>query len=214
MCGNFAPHHINPTTSFSQYSDGLLDPIREELKDLSLSEQDPMLSVVLAEMLGQTFDDDATGNDLLDALLDQFQDSLGLDLEKDVLDWMTGEISLALLPTDFQAISEDPLGSAVQMAALVQFDPKKRSDVAHAVDLTLLFLKEQLGVRSQRLLFEGREGVVLDLQELDGIANYEPGFLILDDELLIASTKDSLGSVISIVESQEGSLAQDSEYSV
>ena len=24
MCGNFAPHHINPTTSFSQYSDGLL----------------------------------------------------------------------------------------------------------------------------------------------------------------------------------------------
>ena len=52
MCGNFAPHHINPTTSFSQYSDGLLALALETSGLLDLDEDSPGFRTLVLETCG------------------------------------------------------------------------------------------------------------------------------------------------------------------
>ena len=68
----------------------------------------PDFDDALSSEFGLDVDPNGTFSDVLDAALVRFEEVSGLDLERDVLGWMTGEFSLAMLPTDFEALSQDP----------------------------------------------------------------------------------------------------------
>ena len=82
--------------------------LRQELQEQGIDELVPGLHDALNFGLGLTIELDATLSDVLDAALDKFREAVGVDLERDLLDWMTGEFSLALLPTDFEALGGWP----------------------------------------------------------------------------------------------------------
>ena len=194
-----------------------LDPLRDQLEDLIIGDLDiddlgPELYEGIADEFDLDISEETTFSDILDELLDRFDDAFGINLEKDVLDWMTGEISLALLPTDFRGLTTDPLGAAVELAALIQFDTDKRRNVVNVMEDLLGLLEDALELDSDGISYGGGEGAVFDLSEAFGTTAYQPGYLILDDHLIIASTEDALELAGDINDGQEDPLAEEPEY--
>jgi len=103
-----------------------LDPIRKQLGEQRIGDLGLDSAGLFDLPFGPAFDPDATIADALDQVLELVSDTLGLDLEQDILAWMTGEVALALLPTDFRKMTTNPMSEAVDVAALLQFRSDKR----------------------------------------------------------------------------------------
>ena len=212
---SLASAHLLPSDTLAFVSFVLkpdLEPLREQLESQRISDLGTDFYDALSFQLGLAVDEDATFNDVLDALLDRFQDTVGLDLEKDILSWITGEVSLALLPTDFEAVADDPSGEALEALALLQFDAEKRDDVALALYRVGELLEDNLGLSPDRVSYGGGQGAVFDLQEITGRTAHVPGYLILEDHLVIATTAEALRLTGSIGEGRVDSLAEESQY--
>ena len=192
-----------------------LDELRKQLGDQKISElgPDPYETEAVASELGIDIDEESTLGHVLDQLLDRFKEALGLDLEQDFLSWMTGEFSLALLPTDFRGLTTDPPSEALEAAAFVQFDAGDRDRVAAVMGDVVKLLEDGLGLQGDQVSYDGGAGVVFDLRELTGSAVYRPGYLILGDHLIISTNADTLELVASINQGQRDSLATGPEYS-
>ena len=190
-----------------------LDPLRKQLKEQRIGDLGPDVEAALRFPLGLALDADATLADLLDELLRMVNDSLGIDLEQDILAWMTGEVGLALLSTNFRKATDDPLSEAVKAMGLVQFEDEKRNEVVRATADITSWLEDAFGLVGERVSYGGGEGMVFDLRETAGIAVYDPGYLILGEHLIIATTADSLRSTASISAGQNESLAEEAEFS-
>lgn len=189
-----------------------LGPAREQLKEQRLG--DLGLDVFgLSSALGLASGPEATLSDLLDELLKMLDDAYGVDLEQDVLAWMNGEVSLGLLPTDFRKTTTDPLSEAVAAVALIQFDGEKRDKVVSVTAGITSLLESELGLKGEEVAFGGGVGTVFDLREMAGAAAYEPGYLILGDHLIVATTADTLELAASTSKGQGSSLLEEPEYS-
>ena len=172
----------------------------------------PGVYEALGLQLGLDLDRDATASDLLDSLLAMFRDATGVDLEQDVLDWMTGGMALALLPSDLAGLSSGPPTEALNAAALVQFDGTKRDNVVGAMaDITGL-LESALGLQGDSVSYGGGAGAVFDLSDLLGAAAYNPGYLVLGEHVVIATTAGGLQLVAATHGGQGDSLAEEPEY--
>ena len=189
-----------------------LGPAREQLKEQRLG--DLGLDVFgLSSALGLASGPEATLSDLLDELLKMLDDAYGVDLEQDVLAWMNGEVSLGLLPTDFRKTTTDPLSEAVAAVVLIQFDGEKRDKVVSVTAGITSLLESELGLKGEEVAFGGGVGTVFDLREMAGAAAYEPGYLILGDHLIVATTADTLELAASTSKGQGSSLLEEPEYS-
>ena len=169
------------TLAFASFAfDPDLDPLRETLEDQRIEDLGPEFYDALFFEFGLEVDPNGTFSDVLDAALVRIEEETGLDLERDVLGWMTGEFSLALLPTDFQAVSQDPAAEPMEASAMIQFDPEKLDVLRRAVDRTVELLEERLGLMPDPISYGGGQGATFDIQELAGPTAYQPGYLILD----------------------------------
>ena len=176
-----------------------LDQLREQLKDQRIGDFGSEFADALSYgPLGVDEDDTLSG--LVDALPDDFREAFGLDLERDFLSWMTGEFSLALLPTSFRGVGTDPPTDAIEVAAFVQFDSEKHDDVVGAVNRVAQLLNDELGLTGDKVSYGGGSGMVFDLEELTGSSVYQAGYLVLGEHLVIASTADALRLVASVGE--------------
>ena len=189
-----------------------LDPLRETLESQSIDDLGPDFDDALSSEFGLDVDPNGTFSDVLDAALVRFEEVSGLDLERDVLGWMTGEFSLAMLPTDFEALSQDPAAEPFEALALVQFDPERLNDLTRAVDRAVQFLEEQLGLQADRISYGGGQGATFDIKELVGPTAYQPGYLILDDHLIIATTGDALKLTGDTSQGRQDALAEEARY--
>lgn len=192
-----------------------LDELRKQLGDQKISElgPDPNETEAFASELGLDIDEESTLGHVLDQLLDRFKEALGLELEQDFLSWMTGEFSLALLPTDFRGLTTDPPSEALEAAAFVQFNAEERARVAAVMDDVVKLLEDEFGLQGDRVSYDGGAGMVFDLRELTGSAVYRPGYLVLGDHLIISTNADTLQLAASINQGQGDSLATEPEYS-
>lgn len=201
------------TLSFASFAfEPDLDPLRENLESQSIEDLGPDFYDALYFEFGLDVDPEGTLDDVLDAVLASFEEVSGLDFERDVLGWMTGEFSLALLPTDFEALSEDPAAEPIEALALVQFDPERLDDLTRAVKRAVQLLEEQLGLQPEPISYGGGQGATFNIQELVGPTVYLPGYLILDEHLMIATTGDALKLAAVTSERREGSLAEAARY--
>ena len=100
----------------------------------------------------------------------------------------------------------------MEAAAFIQFETADRDKVTSAMDRILEYFVNQVGLELERVSYGGGQGAVFDLSELTGTDVYKPGYLVLDDQLVIATTKDSLELVASIGEGREEALAGEPGY--
>ena len=189
-----------------------LDPIKEQLEKQAIADFDPNVSEALKQGLGLDISEESTFADILDKLLQRFEEAYGLDLESDVLAWMTGQLSFALLPTDFRALREDATEEAVDALAIVQFEAAERNAVDKAVETVVGLLEKEGGLERKRVSYSGAEGAVFDVQVSDGPGPYRPGYLVIGDHLVIATTDQVLEVAASIARSTDDSLSREPEY--
>ena len=113
--------------------DPSLGEVREQLRDQRIEDLGSEFYDGLFQLgLGISPDDSLA--DVLDAVLKTLKDAFGVDLERDILDWMSGELAFALLPINFRALSANPQTEAVNAAVFIQFDITKRDAVTDGLE--------------------------------------------------------------------------------
>ena len=150
------------------------------------------------------------GFGIIDEAIAEFEREVGIDLDRDVLGWMTGEVAVALLPSDLRFdILEGSMGT-IHAQALFQFE--ERRDAESGID-KIVEIIEDAGILFETVQIGGKEARLADLSEVVGETDYSPGFLILDDYVVLGSTRESLRMAVDVDKGGETSLAAESEFS-
>ena len=153
--------------------------------------------------------DPYSADDLRQVLRD-FEEEVGIDVEDDVLDSLTGELAMALLPSTFDFNSqESALDSPVHALFIAGLDD--REALEDALDQLLAnvgddyeFTREDIGEF---------EAVTVPLDEVDESLNaYRPGYVVMDDWAALGTTLESLEIFHDAVTGGTDSLDDNSEF--
>lgn len=163
--------------------------------------------------LGNEAIDGGSLNEALDEGLSSIRDAFGFDVERDIFAWMAGQFAIALLQTDFQAIASDPTGEAVHLVGQIQFEPESRDALEGLLRQMETTLNDELGLEPRSITYGGGDGATFDLESVAGPSAYRPGYLILGDQLVIASTDEALRAVAFAQSGDEERLADVDSFS-
>jgi hypothetical protein len=139
--------------------------------------------------------------------LSEFEESSGYNLERDIFSWMSGEITIALLPSQIAMGEHGGIQGKFEAVALIESsDIKATEDFLQDVERDLA----RLGVELDRQSVEGHD-VTFVRGDFPG-SGYSMGYSILGDFLVIGITKDAIATVIDVYDGNGVSLANDSVY--
>ena len=139
-----------------------------------------------------------------------FEASIGIDIDRDILGWMTGEVAIALLSNSLSFDLYEGLPNAIPALAFFEFSDYR--DAEDALD-NIVNALEDLGVPFDDVEIEGEEATMVDLRGFLGENPYSPGFMFLGDYLVLGTTKDALRTVVEVQNGDEESLFDESEFS-
>ncbi len=142
--------------------------------------------------------------------LPDFELQTGLDIEQDIIGWMSGEMALALLPSDFPLdFSGEVEEAIIHAVGLIGFT--ERAQVEDALDNIVSVLEEE-GLTFRDAVVGGEDALLLDLEDLAG-SGYEPGYSILGNYVALGTTRESLEQLADVSGGRLPSLADAPEYS-
>ena len=137
---------------------------------------------------------------------------VGFDLEEDVLDTLSGETGLALLPSDFDFSSEDAaLESPVHVFFLAGVeDPETLRETA---DILLARVEEENDYDFTRVDIGEFEAVSISLEQVDETLDaYTPSYVVMDDWAAVGTTLESLELLHDSASGSADSLDDNAEF--
>ena len=149
----------------------------------------------------------------LDEFLEDIEDETGIDVEEDVMESLTGEVALAILPGDVSiSTSDGELVGLLQAVFLAGLDDP--SGIEDAME-ELVELIEDEGYDTGSESIGNYDAVILDMDQFDEdvIEGYEAGYVITDDWLAVGTTVDSLDSFFDAYEGGASSLSSGDKFS-
>lgn len=153
--------------------------------------------------------DPYAADDLRQSLLD-FEAEAGIDVEDDVLDALSGEMAVALLPSEFDFSSEDAaLDSPVHVLFLAGLDdPETLED---ALDELLANVEEDYDYSREDI---GEfEAVTVPLDQVDeSLGQYRPAYVVMDEWAALGSTLESLEMLNDVLTGGAAPLDDNSEF--
>ena len=131
--------------------------------------------------------------DEFDDLLAQIEDEFGVDIERDVIDALSGEMALALLPSEVNSrILSGEGGFDWTLEMLLLAGLKNPDSIENALDVLVDELEES-GIEVDRDSLGKYEAVKIRLDEgLLFDTDYEPGYVVTEEWLAGGSTSESL----------------------
>ena len=148
---------------------------------------------------------DVLGLDL-DEALDEIEADTGINIEQDILSWMTGELAFALLLPDGVRFSLDEIHANVYL----EFDDRAN---AHSGMEAIQGAMEDGGVEFHVVDIDGTDAVVVDLSDEQGLPSLSPGYVVLDDYVVIGTTLLSLRQAVEVARGDIHSLRDSSAFS-
>ncbi len=142
----------------------------------------------------------------LDETLDEIEAETGIDIERDALDWMTGEMAFSLLLPDGAPFSTDE----IHANAYLEFDD--RAKALSGMESIRSALEDE-GVEFDDVDIEGNEAVVADVGDELETSNFMPGYVVLDDYVVIGTTLTSLRKAVLTEKRDIPSLRESSAFS-
>ena len=137
----------------------------------------------------ESFRDGAADFLYLDEALDEIEAEIGIDVERDIFGWMTGELAVALLLPDGVPFGTDEIHANVY----VEFDDRATALSGMGRIVGAL---EDTGLESRAVDVEGVDATVMNLGGEDGLGDLTPGYLVLDDYVVIGTTLTSLRQTV------------------
>ena len=125
----------------------------------------------------------------LDEAFEEIEAEIGIDIERDVFGWMTGELALAVLLPGGGSFSVDEIHANMY----VEFDNR---DQALSGMVRLQEALEDGGIEFHVSNIEGVDAAVVDLGDELGSASLTPGYVVLDDYVVIGTTLTSLRQAV------------------
>ena len=156
---------------------------------------------------------DAGVADEFDNVLEQVEAEFGIDVQRDVIDALTGEIAIALLPSEVGSPFSLETGLSWTIEALLIAGVKDRDSIEGALDKLVDRLDEVDGIDARREQLGEYEVVTFDL-DLGGFLplGYDGGYLVTDEWLAAGTTSDSLKSFHRTLTGESGSLGGGDEF--
>ena len=126
----------------------------------------------------------------LDEALDEIESNIGIDIEEDIFAWMTGELAFAMLLPGSVPFSSDE----IHVNVYVEFDD--RAKALSSMEKIRATIEEEAGVEFTNTIIEGIDAVVVDLGDDQELLDIMPGYVVLDDYVVIGTTLKSLQQAI------------------
>ena len=167
-----------------------------------------LLSFVGVQDAWERFRDEVTdlpGLDL-DEALDEIEADIDIDIEEDILSWMTGELAFAMLLPGGVSFSLDEIHANVY----VEFDDRAK---ALSSMEKIQAAVEDGGVELSVVDVEGTDAVVMNMGDDQGPLNLTPGYVVLDDYVVIGTTLTSLRQAVEAGRGGIPSLRESSAFS-
>ncbi len=158
-------------------------------------------------------DEDPWAAEDLDEFLAEMEDEIGVDLERDVIESLTGEMSMALLPSDVRfSDSGDDVAGAFEILFVAGLHDAE--GIEDALDSLTDWLEDE-DIEIDRDSIGDYDAVTLSMDQFDEefLDYYEAGYVITDDWLVLGSTVDSLESFQDVAEGGASSLNSSGKYS-
>ena len=156
---------------------------------------------------------DGDGSEGFDILMGTFLEFTGIDVEIDLIDPLSGEVALALLPSDISigTISGQLLSGPIQALLLLGVeDPQK---IGQTLDKIARKLEED-GLQTDRPALGDWEAVTWDLDDAGGpLSDYRPGYVVTDEWAVIGSTFEGLEDFHGAISGNADRLESDPEFS-
>ena len=158
-------------------------------------------------------DSDPWAAEDFDEFLDDLEDETGIDLERDVIESLTGEVSLAIMPSDI-SISADAgeLEGVIEALFLASLDDPR--GIENALESLTDWIEDE-GYDTDRDAVGNYYAITLNLGQFDEnlIEDYEVGYVITDDWLALGSSIESLEAFHDADGDGTGSLSSAVKYS-
>ena len=158
-------------------------------------------------------DSDPWAAEDFDEFLDDLEDETGVDLERDVIESLTGEVSLAIMPSDI-SISADAgeLEGVIEALFLASLDDPR--GIENALESLTDWIEDE-GYDTDRDAVGNYYAITLNLDQFDEnlIEDYEVGYVITDDWLALGSSIESLEAFHDADGDGTGSLSSAVKYS-
>ncbi len=147
----------------------------------------------------------------LEMFLVEFEDDTAVDLERDVIDSISGEIVAAVLPSKLR-FDEDLGGLSDPIEALLLADIENPRGILDALDV-LTDMMEDLGLVLERDTVGNHDLVTADIGEIgEMLGNPEPGYVVTDDWVVLGSHVDGLHRFYSTSVGETNALASVAEF--
>ena len=148
-----------------------------------------------------------------DEFLDELEDETGVDLERDIIESLTGEVSLAIMPGDVRVSVDDAeLEGVIEALFLASLeDPSGIEDALES--LTDWVEDEGYETDSESIGAYDAVTVSLDQFDEDAVEDYEVGYVITDDWLALGSSVEILEFFHDVAEDDIRSLSSADKYS-
>ncbi len=144
---------------------------------------------VWQEVRNSLEDLDPYAREEFEEFLDDFEDETGVDLERDVIDSLSGEVAFALLPSDLEFLAGDfdEFGVVEALLLVGVEDPESILDALDA----LADLLEDEGIDIDRSSLGDAEMVTSRMDDYP-FYDYEPGYIVTDEWAVVGSNIDGL----------------------
>ena len=188
------------------------DPLRERLAGQTVGEIDPQLHSILSILVDPSIGEQDGLDHVFDLILDRFEESVALDLERDLLDWMTGELAFVFMPSDFEGAAADPATAAVNAGLLVQIAEGKQAQANQAM-AKISDILEGFGIVASPIVHGAGTGAEFGTSPFLRNDVYKPGYLILGGQLIVGTDTEVFEQAALVEGGLRQSLADDPEYS-
>ena len=144
-----------------------------------------------------------------EGFLEDVEDELGVDLERDVIDALTGEVAFALLPSDLGGFLGGGPASGVVEGLLLAGVRDARS-IMNALD-TFADALEDEGFDIDRDSLGEYEVVTTRVDDILG-GDYEPGYVVTEEWAVVGSNFDGLEAFYEAVSGETDTLGSKAEF--
>ena len=148
---------------------------------------------------------DESGSYDVDEFLDEIEAEIGIDVEEDIFSWMTGELAFAMHIPSGVSFGLDQIHANVY----VEFDD--RAKALSSMEKIRASMEES-GVEFTDIEVEGTDAVIMDLGDDQGDLDLSPGYIVMDDYVVIGTTVKSLRQTVETVRGDIPSLRESSAF--
>ncbi len=132
-------------------------------------------------------------SDMLDLMLWYAEELTGTDFEGEFIDYLAGEVVLAVGDFDFAAFEDNPEEEAVNVVALFSYQNDGEEDLRDTMEDLVDVVEDNAFIQSDEVDVGADEDAVVF--EVPG-TGYEPGYVMHDGYLTFGTTEDALENVV------------------